>query len=252
MKKLSPDENNQKKYYNNIADEYEKHYASESSNYYRIAIYEKFLKGFDFNDKEILDAMGGSGQSAAFFSKYDSKITALDISEKQCELFKLKFPTSKVVCASILDNGFDDNIFDYIITDSLHHLHPNVDECMKEFHRILKPGGKLILWEPSGGSILDLLRQIWYKLDTKYFQENEKAIELNRLINDQKNSFKILKKQYGGNIGYIFNTLTMALRLPTVKSKKIFNFLIFIELLLLKLQTKYFSLWFLAIFEKKN
>jgi ubiquinone/menaquinone biosynthesis C-methylase UbiE len=40
---------------------------------------------------------------------------------------------------------------------------------MKEFYRILKPGGHLLLWEPSAGSILNLLRKIWYKLDKKYF-----------------------------------------------------------------------------------
>jgi ubiquinone/menaquinone biosynthesis C-methylase UbiE len=250
MKKFNRDENNQKKYYNNISEEYEEHYASESSYYYRSKIYENFLRKFDFKGKEILDAMGGSGQSSAFFIRQNAKITALDISEKQCELFRIKFPNFKIVCASILDSGFENNNFDFIVTDSLHHLHPNVDDCMKEFYRILKPGGHLLLWEPSAGSILNLLRKIWYKLDKKYFQENEKAINLNKLINDQKKYFKIIKYQYGGNIGYIFQNITMALRLPILKSKKIFKYLTFIEIFLIKFQSKYISLWFLALFKK--
>ena len=48
MKKFNRDENNQKKYYNNIAEKYEEHYASESSYYYRSKIYENFLRKFDF------------------------------------------------------------------------------------------------------------------------------------------------------------------------------------------------------------
>ena len=157
MRNLGTEEKNQKRYYNNIATEYEDHYAGESSNYYRLKIYENFLKEFDFKGKKILDAMSGSGQSSAFFIRYKANIVALDISEKQCELFKKKFPDLKIVCASILDNGFDDSTFDFIVTDSLHHLHPNVDNCMKEFYRILKPGGHLLLWEPTAGSILDPL-----------------------------------------------------------------------------------------------
>ena len=252
MRKLSTDENNQKKYYNNIAEKYEEHYASQSSYYYRSKIYENFLKEFDFKSKEILDAMGGSGQSSAFFVRHNAKITALDISEKQCELFKLKFPNLKIVCASILDSGFEDNTFDFIVTDSLHHLHPNIDDCMKEFYRILKPGGHLLLWEPSAGSILDLLRQTWYKIDKKYFQENEKAINLNKLKKDQKKYFEITKYQYGGNIGYILNNITMALRLPTIKSIKIIKLLTSIEIFLIKFQSKFFSLWFLALLKKKD
>ena len=57
---------------------------------------------------------------------------------------------------------FIDEEFEVIYLNSLHHLHPNVNDAIQEFKRILKPNGYIILWEPSSESLLDIFRRIWY------------------------------------------------------------------------------------------
>lgn len=40
--------------------------------------------------------------------------------------------------------------FDYIIGDGiLHHLYPELDETVSNLNKILKPGGKILFWEPN-------------------------------------------------------------------------------------------------------
>lgn len=241
----------QKEYYDKISNEYDIHYASNNAIKYRHLIYKAFLDNENFNDFQILDAMCGGGQSTGFFLSRGAIVTGVDISSGQCDNFKKRFPNSDIYCRSILETRMSDSKYDFIITDSLHHIHPNVDKCMDEFYRLLKPSGKLMLWEPSANSIFNLIRKIWYKKDTKYFQYNEAAIDLNKLTNDNKNKFKLIKSKYGGNFGYIFLLLTMAIRTKPKRNKQLFSFLIFIEKLINVIQNKYFALWFLALYEKK-
>src|SRR6266581_1635280 len=61
-----------------------------------------------------------------------------------------------------VEDGFFDAVF---ITGGLHHVHPNVAGAMAEIHRILKPGGWLCFYEPHTGSMADLVRRLWYRVD---------------------------------------------------------------------------------------
>jgi 2-polyprenyl-3-methyl-5-hydroxy-6-metoxy-1,4-benzoquinol methylase len=241
----------QKDYYNTIAQEYELHYSSSDALKYRHSLYSGFLKNIDVKEMKILDAMCGGGQSTGFFIKRGANVTGIDISEGQCENFKKNFPGCEIHCRSILSPELGEKCFDFIITDSLHHVHPDIDRCMMVFNGLLKPGGYLMLWEPSAKSIFDYIRKVWYKRDKKYFQENEAAIDLKKLITDNNESFRLVKKSYGGNIAYIFVLLTMALRLKNNKKRVWFNVFLFFEKGLSRLQNRYTALWFLALFQKK-
>lgn len=253
MKEGSTDnfEKIQKDYYNTIASEYEMHYSSSDAINYRHGLYNHFLKSFDLRKMNVLDAMCGGGQSTGFFLKRGAIVTGVDISEGQCENFRKNHPECEIYCRSILNSGLIEGSFDFIITDSLHHVHPDVNKCMKNFYALLKPGGYLMFWEPSAKSIFDYIRKIWYREDKKYFQENEAAIDLKKLISDNSNSFRLIKKFYGGNIAYIFVLLTMAMRLKNKKNRVSFRIFLFFEKIINHLQNRYTALWFLALFQKK-
>ena len=240
----------QKKYYDSIARDYERHFSSSSALYYRHRIYDEFLRDQDFTGKDILDAMCGGGQSSLFFQRHGANITAIDISEGQCENYQSRFPDSKVHCGSILDSGFRDEAFDFIITDSLHHVHPNVNQCMAEFSRLLKPGGRLMLWEPSGGSVMDLARKIWYRADSKYFEENEASIDLDRLVANTK-EFNLVSAQYGGGIAYLLSAMSMHLRIPPETMFKLRKQLFWLEKASAFSRLKLFAMWFLVLLEKR-
>lgn len=241
----------QKKYYDSIAQEYDCHFSSSSALYYRHRIYDEFLKDYDFTNKYVLDAMCGGGQSSLFFQRRGASITAIDISEGQCANYQSRFPDSKVYCASILDSGLRDETFDFIITDSLHHLHPSVNQCMDEFSRLLKPGGRLMLWEPSGGSLIDLVRKIWYKTDSKYFEENEASINLDRLVANTK-EFPLVSAQYGGGIAYLMLAMSMHLRISPESMFRYRKQLFWLEKVSVFSRFKLFSMWFLVLLEKKT
>jgi ubiquinone/menaquinone biosynthesis C-methylase UbiE len=249
---FSSQEQAQKDYYNRIAREYESHYANKHALRYRFNLYDNIFKNQNFKGAVALDAMCGGGEATSYLIKKGvSEITGLDISEECISIYKKKYPKNMAVCSSIINTKFKDNHFDIVITDSLHHLHPDVDAGVEEIFRILKPNGLFCCWEPSSGSVIDIARKLWYKFDSKYFEENEESIDIDRIIRNHASKFDLLNIQYGGNFAYIFVNLSMPLRLP----RKFVDFcapaLISTENILNKLGTRFLSCWVLCLFKKR-
>lgn len=249
MKNLSDTESSQKSYYNRIAAEYDRHYGSAHAIAYRRALYEKALANVPLDGAYILDAMCGGGQNTAALHQTGARFVGVDLSEEQVANYKARFPGTEIRCASILDSGLPDDTFDLVICDSLHHLHPYVNGGIRELTRVLKPGGHLLLWEPSAGSLLDRARQLWYRTDKKYFQENEAAIDANRII-QAHGDLKLENIKYGGNFAYLFVFAPMAFRIPAGAVPYYAPFLLGMERFVNYFQTRLTSLWVLALFRK--
>jgi SAM-dependent methyltransferase len=252
MHQLSASELQQRRYYNEIAVTYDKHYSNKFALQYRYGIYDGMLQGLSLERFNVLDAMCGGGENTGYFLSKGATVTGVDISERQCEIYQNRFPLSKVVCTTVTQTPFPDKHFDMIVTESLHHLHPEVSKGVAELHRLLKPGGYLLIWEPSAGSILDLMRKAWYKFDSKYFRDNEHSISLKRLVRDQSEQFTLEKYRYGGNIGYLFVHSSMHFRIPVKWIDTYASALLSVERLLMPLQTKLTACWVLALFRKKS
>ena len=80
-----------------------------------------------------------------------------DLSEKMIEKAKENFAGKEniyFIRANAESIPLEDNFFDIIIsTNSFHHyLHP--DKALKEFHRLLKPGGKLYILDPTADNLV--------------------------------------------------------------------------------------------------
>lgn len=249
---MSVEEKRQKKYYDEIALQYDEHYAHPAALQYRSQIYDQFLKSVDLRGKNVLDALCGGGQSTDYFLRKEAHVTGLDISEQQCKLFRARFPDTEIKCESVINTSFDDQAFDFIVADSLHHTHPYFDKCMEEFHRILKPGGQLMAWEPSAGSVFDKVRKYWYRKDAKFFEDNEAAIDVKRMMKDHGNIFSLENQLYGGNFGYLFVLLSMPMRIPTKFVPYYAPFAMGVDRAIQKVQTRLTSLWVLLLLEKKN
>lgn len=249
---MSEAEAKQRAYYNQIAAEYDDHYASEPAMRYRETLFDRIFEDQRLEGLRVLDAMAGGGQNSSYFYRRGGRMSAIDISESQVEHYKRRYPDAEVVCGSALSTPFPDGNFDLIVTDSMHHLHPRVSEGMDEFFRLLKPGGRLVIWEPSAGSVLDLIRKAWYKLDRRYFEDNEESLDVEELHRDHSDQFDLTFKYYGGNLAYVFVVLSMALRIPVRAVKFYATPLLFLERLTSPLQTKLTSLWVLAEFKKRH
>lgn len=102
----------------------------------------------------VLDAGCGYGNVALYLTnKYHSKIVGIDINSY--EINKARKKTKHMDLADratfeVVDyanTNFSDNYFDAIYTmETLSHA-PNLSKTLKEFLRLLKPGGKIALFE---------------------------------------------------------------------------------------------------------
>jgi 2-polyprenyl-3-methyl-5-hydroxy-6-metoxy-1,4-benzoquinol methylase len=252
LKTKTANEIKQKEYYNSIATTYDKHYANPSAIQYRSEVFDRFLNDqkIELKNLKVLDAMCGGGENAFYFAQKGALVSGIDISEAQCKFFAQRFPQSTIKCESIFSSGFNDSEFDFIVTESLHHLHPNVEEGVREMIRILKPGGYLMIWEPSSGSLLDLARKLWYKLDHKYFEDNEQSIDIKLVTRYLSKEARLIKSHFGGNIGHLFVMSSMQMRIPTAIVKLYAKLFLYGEKIIEKFQTQITSCWVLGIYKK--
>lgn len=104
----------------------------------------------------ILDAGCGRGTAACYLAqKYGANITGIDIVDFELRMAKKR--ARKLGLTNIVkfflkdysDTKFPNNYFDKVFTlETLVHS-PNLLKTLKEFYRILKPGGRLVLFEYS-------------------------------------------------------------------------------------------------------
>jgi len=111
------------------------------------------LKIFSKNAK-ILDYGCGTGSSLKKVIEFEpKKIVGIDISDVSIEKARNNIKSDKDNLELIVDNcektKFGENEFDLVYgTGILHHL--QINQCLNEISRVLKPGGRLLFIEPLG------------------------------------------------------------------------------------------------------
>jgi ubiquinone/menaquinone biosynthesis C-methylase UbiE len=101
----------------------------------------------------VLDFGCGSGENSIYLSRCGYKVFSLDASKKALKIVRKKNKLLKNKLKILLFSDtkklqFKENFFDYIICLSVISLlgsKKNIQELINEFHRVLKPGGKLII-----------------------------------------------------------------------------------------------------------
>ena len=146
----------------------EKMFDDISSNYdflnrllsFGIDIYwrKKLIQTMDIKDgQHIIDIATGTGDVAFAISKdYDVSIIGLDISKNMLKIAESKLSKKKSKNAKIEflhgdaeDLPMGDNSYDHICISFGFRNLGNYDKALKEFYRVLKPGGRLCILEFS-------------------------------------------------------------------------------------------------------
>lgn len=106
-------------------------------------------KYFRTGDK-ILDIGAGTGEYSLYFAEKGYQVSALELSEKNIELFQKKISPSApidLVQGNALDlSRYDDETFDIVLVfGPLYHLHNDEDKlkCIQEAKRVCKKNGKI-------------------------------------------------------------------------------------------------------------
>lgn len=98
----------------------------------------------------VLEIGCGTGLFTEALARTGSAIVAIDISEPLILKAKERVSSGGVdfIVGNACETGFDSGSFDFVVgSSSLHHL--EVDPALKEFLRILKPGGGMMFTEPN-------------------------------------------------------------------------------------------------------
>jgi len=103
---------------------------------------------------ELLDVGCGTGFYFPLLSRHAESITGIDLStamlaEAEHLIAAENLSNCRVVAGSALDLPFADESIDVVHSwDFLHHL-SNLSRGLAEIHRVLKPGGRYVAFEPN-------------------------------------------------------------------------------------------------------
>lgn len=106
----------------------------------------------EVKNRRVLDLGCGLGEASVYFAMNGALVTAVDISPEMCSLTtavaRLKGVDVQTLVASAMDlSKFESETFDLVYgANVLHHV--DIERCIGEVKRVLRPGGRAIFWDP--------------------------------------------------------------------------------------------------------
>lgn len=146
----------------------------------------ELVKTFNLKPGEkILDAGCGTGRLVPYLLAAvgpSGMVVAVDFAAQMIEIARKKYSASNLIFlqADVLQLPLPDNFFDRIISLALFPHLPEKDKALREFYRLLQPGGELyIVHTASREEINHYHAQLVYPLCQDFLPENE---EMRKLI----------------------------------------------------------------------
>jgi ubiquinone/menaquinone biosynthesis C-methylase UbiE len=115
--------------------------------------------------QRVLDLGCGWGTFCWALGHRVAEMVGVDFSQKSVDLCERRLAEAPIegvsfVCADARDTGLEAESFDVVIAaDLVEHLYPEDSQAVvAEAFRVLKKGGRLSLWTPHRGHILEILK----------------------------------------------------------------------------------------------
>lgn len=99
--------------------------------------------------KVVLDIGGGTGRFAGELRKKGFDVTVVDIDKQLLEYGASQHKHIKFVHGNALHLPFKDNSFDEVVMEQIIEHIPKQQQVIREAHRVLRKGGRLILSTPN-------------------------------------------------------------------------------------------------------
>lgn len=110
------------------------------------------LEAVNFNkyrDKKVLEIGCGVGTDLASFAKAGAIVTGVDLTLRSVDLtakqFELYGLNGEFLVADAENLPFSNETFDIIYSFGVLHHTPNIQKAIYEIHRVVKPGGEIII-----------------------------------------------------------------------------------------------------------
>jgi ubiquinone/menaquinone biosynthesis C-methylase UbiE len=97
----------------------------------------------------IADLGCGSGTFTALLARAGYDCVGLDISAKLIEVGRRKYPGIEFAEGDIEHLPFPDASFDGVLLSGVVHHFPDPSRCAAEVHRVLRPGGRFVAFDPN-------------------------------------------------------------------------------------------------------
>lgn len=114
---------------------------------------------------KVLDLGCGLGEGSVFFALNGAVVTASDLSPEMCKITEkvalIHGVEIETLVASATDlSSIPDGSFDLVYgANMLHHV--EIEQCLREVHRVLKQGGRALFWDPvQYNPIINLYRRM--------------------------------------------------------------------------------------------
>ncbi len=150
------------------------------------------FRDYDFNDKFVLDFGCGIGSNCSLFNP--ESYIGVDYDKKRIEYANYLYGKYNFNVLNSPKLSFLDNSIDYIfIMAVLHHISSNnLDLYLKEFNRVLKPNGEILIIEPCYFSKAYLSNNYMRTFDKgKYIRTEDQYL---KLFNNCGFETKVLEK----------------------------------------------------------
>lgn len=110
----------------------------------------KVFDDFPFSKNEKILFVGvGTGADLEFFRDPTMSLTAIDYSPDMIEIAKRKFQSTSInfIEMDAQNLEFEDESFDTVVASLVLSVVPNPETCLNEMMRVLRNGGKLLIFD---------------------------------------------------------------------------------------------------------
>lgn len=127
-----------------------------------------------YQGKNLLEVGSGTGIDLVRFAREGANVTGIDLSKTAIDLARTNFMQNGVNADLFVMNGecmqFPDNMFDVVYAHGVLQYTADTEKMIAEIHRVLRPGGEVIMMVYNKYSWLNLMRKV-----TKVPLEHEDA-----------------------------------------------------------------------------